>query len=54
MHKGYDGAVDLFFAVVGVMLVAMLVIESIQNDYKKAIGGMILIGALLFGCVPEH
>ena len=44
----------LLVAALGFGLVSMLLIESIPMPWRKAIGGLILIAALLLGLGSDH
>ena len=44
----------ILFATLGFGLVAVLTIESIPPPWRKAIGGAILLSALLLGFAPDH
>lgn len=44
----------ILFATIGFGLVSMLLIEAIPPTWRQAIGGAILLSALLLGCVPDH
>lgn len=50
----YIGCMGLMFAALGFGLAAMLLIESIPPPWRKAIGGLILIAALLLGLASDH
>lgn len=44
----------ILITALGFGLVSRLVIEAIPPDWRKAIGGLILISALLLGFVSDH
>lgn len=44
----------ILIVTLGFGLAAMLMIDSTPPDWRKAIGGAILISALLLGCVSDH
>lgn len=44
----------ILIATLGFGLVAMLMIESIPPGWRRAIGGAILLSALLLGFAPDH
>ncbi len=44
----------ILIATLGFGLVSLLLIESIPPTWRQAIGGAILLSALLLGCVPDH
>jgi len=44
----------LLFAALGFGLLSMLVIEAIPPDWRKAIGGAILLIALIAGSAAEY
>lgn len=44
----------ILIATLGFGLAAMLMIESIPPQWRKAFGGAILLSALLLGCVSDH
>lgn len=48
----YSAPMGLLFAAVGFGLVAMALIELTPPAWRKAIGGLILIAALLLGLGP--
>lgn len=50
----YHASMGLFFAVVGFGLAAMLVIETTPPAWRKTIGGLILLSALLAGVASEY
>jgi ribose/xylose/arabinose/galactoside ABC-type transport system permease subunit len=50
----YIPAMGLLVAALGFGLASMLLIESIPRPWRKAIGGAILIAALLLGLGSDH
>lgn len=44
----------ILVAALGFGLVCMLMIESVPPAWRKAIGGMVLIAALLLGFASDH
>ena len=54
MRPRYIGCMGLMFAALGFGLAAMLLIDVIPPPWRKAIGGLILIAALLLGLGSDH
>lgn len=44
----------ILISALGFGLVSLLVIDAIPRDWRKAIGGIILLSALLLGFVSDH
>ena len=51
---GYSPGVEILVGALGFGLGCMLLIESIPSDWRKAIGGLILIAALRLGLGNDH
>lgn len=45
---------DIFLAVMAFAGLSMTLIEAIPLGWRKAIGGIILLSALLLGIAPEY